>query len=76
MIVFDKLWETMKRKGFTTYRLRVKHNFDYNKLRRLRKNQNVTTETLNEICTLLNCKLSDIAEFVPDEKTNENETST
>jgi len=67
MIVFDRLWETMKNKGFTTYTLREKHKFDSRKLRRLQSNQIVTTETLNEICNILNCNLEDIAEFIPDE---------
>ena len=35
MIVFDRLWETMKNKGVTTYTLREKYKFDSRKLRRL-----------------------------------------
>ena len=68
MIVFDKLWETMKRKGYTTYTLREKYKFDTRKLRRLQKNQTVTTDTLNEICNILDCRLEDIAEHKPDPK--------
>jgi len=67
MIVFDKLWETMKSKGVTTYALREKHKFDSRKLRRLQNNQVVTTQTLSEICGILDCNLEDIAEFVPGE---------
>ena len=68
MIIFDKLWKTMKEKGVSTYALREKHKFDSRKLRRLQNNQNVTTETLNELCNILNCSLNDIAEHIPDEK--------
>jgi len=67
MIIFDRLWETMKKKGFTTYTLREKYKFDSRKLRRLQSNQVVTTETLNEICSILNCGLDEIAEYVADE---------
>ena len=67
MIIFDRLWETMKNKGVTTYTLREKHKFDSRKLRRLQNNHVVTTQTLSEICTILGCKLEDIAEFVLDE---------
>ena len=54
----------MKSKGFITYTLREKYNFDSRKLRRLQNNQVVTTQTLSEICKILDCKLEDIAEFV------------
>jgi len=73
MIVFDKLWETMRSKGFSTYTLREKYRFDSRKLRRLQQNQNVTTETLNELCSILDCKLCDIAEYIPDAKEAEYE---
>ena len=67
MIIFDRLWDTMKNKEVTTYTLREKHKFDSRKLRRLQNNQVVTTQTLSEICTILDCKLEDIAEFIQDE---------
>ena len=37
-------------------------------LDRLRKNDNVSTYTLNSLCRILDCTLSDIAEYVPDDK--------
>lgn len=69
MIVFNKLWVTMKRKGFSTYMLREKSGIDSKTVRRLRANDNVETKTLNKICMALDCKLDDIAEFVKDENT-------
>ncbi|GHU77408.1 hypothetical protein FACS1894188_11630 [Clostridia bacterium] len=66
MIVYTPLWETMKRKNFTTYTLRVKHEISSSTMQRLRKNMPVSTNTLNDLCVLLNCKLSDVAEFVGD----------
>ena len=50
MIVFDKLWQTMKEKNISQYQLI--------------KNQNVNSYTLNTLCEILECKLSDIAEYV------------
>ena len=67
MIVFDKLWETMKQKGVTKYALREKHNFDTFTLRRLRNNQNMQTKTLNRLCAILDCRLEDIATYVKDD---------
>ena len=68
MIKFDKLWETMKKKGVSTYLLREKCGIDNKTIRRLRANENIETKTLNKLCTVLDCELSDIAEFVKDEK--------
>ena len=64
MIVFDKLWLTMKEKGFSTYKLRENCGIDSKTIRRLKANDNIETYTLDKLCTALNCKLSDIAEFV------------
>ena len=68
MIRFDKLWETMKNKGFSTYILREKCGIDSKTIRRLRANENMETKTLNKLCSVLNCSLEDIMEYVPDEQ--------
>lgn len=66
MIRFDRLWETMKRNGITTYQLREQCGIDSKTVRRLKANDNIETKTLNKLCTVLNCKLEDIAEYIPD----------
>ena len=64
MIVYDKLWITMKNKGFTTYKLREFFVIDSKTVRRLKANENIETKTFNKLCEALECKLSDIAEYV------------
>lgn len=66
MIIFDKLWETMSKKGMSTYQLREKCGIDSKTIRRLRANDNIETKTLNKLCAALECKLDDIAEYVQD----------
>lgn len=66
MIRFDNLWKTMQKKGISTYTLREKCGIDSKTVRRLRANENIETKTLNKICAALDCKLSDIAEYVKD----------
>ena len=66
MILFDKLWETMKERGISTYVLREKYNICSRTIRRLRANENTTTNTLNTLCEILDCRLQDIAEYVKD----------
>lgn len=67
MIKFDRLWKTMEQKKFTTYMLREQCGIDSKTIRRLKANDNMETKTLNKLCSALQCKLEDIAEFVPDE---------
>ena len=66
MIRFDKLWEMMEKNGITVYRLREQCGIDRKTVRRLEANENIETKTLNKLCAALNCKLEDIAEYVPD----------
>ena len=66
LIVFDKLWSVMREKGVSIYQLREKCGIDSKTVRRLRANDNMETKTLNKLCTVLDCRLEDIAEYVPD----------
>ncbi len=66
MIIYNKLFDTMKQKGISQYKLIKEYGFSSGQLNRLRKNQNVSTFTLNQLCEILDCNLSDIAEFVSD----------
>ena len=68
MIVFDRLWQTMKEKGVSTYQLREKCGIDSKTVRRLKANDNIETKTLSKLCSALSCTLSDIAEYIPDKK--------
>ena len=64
VIKFDRLWETMKKKGVTTYWLREKCGIDRKTIRRLKENDNIETKTLNKLCAALDCGLDEIAEYV------------
>ena len=63
MIVYDRLWETMKKKGVSQYKLIKTYHISTGQLDRLRKNGNVNTFTLNQLCEILECKLEDIVEY-------------
>ncbi len=64
MIVYDRLWETMKAKGISQYQLQKDYHVSSGQLDRLRKNGGVSTFTLNQLCKILHCRLEDIAEYV------------
>lgn len=63
MIVFDRLWNTMREKGMSQYRLIKEYRISSGQLDRLRKNENVSSYTLNQLCSILDCRLEDIAEY-------------
>ena len=67
LIIFDKLWQTMKEKNISQYSLIKDYGFSSGQLDRLRKNGNINTYTLNQLCKILDCSLEDIAEYI-DEK--------
>ncbi len=66
MIKFDKLWDTLKEKNISQYRLIKDYGISTGQLDRLRKNENVNSYTLNKLCSILDCKLQDIAEYIKD----------
>lgn len=63
MIVFDRLWITLKEKNISQYTLIKEYHVSAGQLDRLRKNNNVNTYTLNQLCEILDCDLCDIAEY-------------
>lgn len=54
----------MKKKKISQYKLIKEYGVSTGQLDRLRKNDNVSTFTLNQLCRILNCQLEDIAEYV------------
>lgn len=68
MIVYDRLWETMKKKGISQYKLIHQYGFSAGQLDRLRKNDGVNVYTLNTLCKILDCQVEDIIQYVPDEE--------
>lgn len=61
MIVYTPLWETMKKKNVTTYTLREKWKISGSTVQRLKQNMSVSTNTLDDLCRLLDCGLDEIA---------------
>lgn len=66
MIVYDKLWRTLKAKNISQYTLITRYHVSAGQLSRLRANANVSTHTLDMLCAILDCPLSDIAAYRKD----------
>lgn len=64
MIVYDRLWETLQEKGISQYKLIHDYGISAGQLSRLRANDNVNTHTIDVLCAILNCDVSDVMEHV------------
>ena len=67
MITFEPLWKTMERKGISQYALIKQYGVSTGTLDALRKNKSITLNTLNDLCNILGCSVSDIIVYTPDE---------
>lgn len=66
MIIYERLWVTLKEKDISQYQLIKDYGIDKAQLHRLRKNMVVRTSTLDNLCNILNCRIEDIMEFIPE----------
>ena len=66
MISYAPLWETMKKRGITTYTLIKDFSFSRGTLDSLKQNRNITMATLNDLCEILSCQVQDVIQYIPD----------
>ena len=59
--------QSLKEKGYTTYKLRTEKLLSESTIQRLRKNKGVAWENLETLCCLLDCQPGDLIKYVPDE---------
>ena len=67
MISYGPFYETLKRKNISTYKLIMQYNISRSLLDRLKHNKPISTVTLDDLCTILQCRVEDIIVY----KTNE-----
>lgn len=65
MIDYTPFWETLKESKESTYTLIKTYNISSATIDKLRKNKPLTTTTLNDLCQIFNCKLEEIAQYIP-----------
>lgn len=68
MISYQPLFETMYRKNVSEYSLIFKYGVPANTLHRIKHGEAITTKTLNMLCEILDCSVSEILEYIPPEK--------
>ncbi|MCD8222947.1 MAG: helix-turn-helix transcriptional regulator [Clostridiales bacterium] len=69
MIIYDKLWETMRSKGISQNKLYKEYGVSRAQIDRLKHNRTVYTSTLDMLCGILGCDdISDVVTYIPDGK--------
>ena len=66
MITYKPLWETMKNKNISTYKLINEFHFSKGTLDNLKHDRNVNTKTINDLCNILECDITDIMKYAKD----------
>jgi len=68
MISYDDLWKVMKEKGVSQYALIKQHHISPGQITRLKRNESVSTHTIEVFCKILDCQVGDIMKYIPDEE--------
>ena len=67
MIRYDKLWDVMREKGVSQYALIKTYNVSPAQITRMKRNESVSTHTIDMFCRILDCQVGDIMEYIRDE---------
>ena len=68
MISYEKLWATMKEKGVSQYALIKKYGVSPGQITRMKRNESVSTHTIEVFCKILDCDVGDIMEYIAEDK--------
>lgn len=60
MISYKPLWQTLKRKRISQYKLINYYHVSTGQLSRIREGKNISTHTINMFCEILECKVEEI----------------
>lgn len=71
-VSYNKLWKMLIDKGMKRTELRDAVDMSTNTLAKLGKNDYISLEILDRICTYLQCDIGDVMEFVPPKDQPEN----
>ena len=67
MIVYDGLWRMMKERGISQYALINRYHVSPAQITRLKRNESVSTHTIDMFCRILQCGVGDVMEYIESE---------
>lgn len=68
MISYDRLWQTMRERGVSQYTLIKKYGISPAQITRLKRNESVSTHTIDVFCQILNCPVEMVMTYLPEEE--------
>ena len=68
MISYAKLWDLMQKKGISQYALIKTYNISPGQITRLKRNESVSTHTIENFCRILGCDVGGIMQYIPDDQ--------
>lgn len=67
MISYNRLWVTLKKKGISQYALIKRYHISPGQIARLKRNESVSTHTIEIFCRILDCRVEDVMEYIKEE---------
>ena len=64
MISYEPFYKTLKEKGISTYKLINRFGVSRSLLDRLKHNKPISTQTLDDLCKYLDCRVEDIIVYI------------
>lgn len=68
MITFAPLWKTLKEKNISTYKLEHVYGLSKSHIYNLKHDKSITLNTLNQLCNMFDCEISDVIEYTKDQE--------
>lgn len=65
-VTYKKLWKLLKEKNIKKIELQRRAGISGNILARMGKDEYISMESVEKICYVLNCRIDDILEFIPE----------
>ena len=67
MISYQKLWDVMKKRGISQYALIKQYHISPGQITRIKRNESISTHTIEMFCKILDCQPGDIMEYIKEE---------
>lgn len=67
MISYERLWTTMRERNVTQYALIKRYHVSPSQITRMKRNESVSTHTIEMFCRILDCRVEDVMEYIADE---------
>lgn len=67
LISYEKLWLRLKEQGITQYALIKEYRVSPGQITRLKRNESVSTHTIEMFCRILHCDVGDVMQYIADE---------